>query len=273
MSSVSDLFTRLRRRNKTVDGKISCLELLVYLLVYDDRVELPSFASQAKKSLYSDLLMICRNQIDLSPIFWNWVSAGFLTAPTLKKIFILKELIDRTNSLKGPIYELGSGLGTKVFALLNIQSVASNDLRPIFAFDSLLGYSESGLLSLASHEEEVCGHYESMNLLLKRLYSKDYDLVNFSQGELPEVLLESDNREKVSLCFIDVQGSDLTISMLKWALANLELGGIVIIEGANSPHFPALSDSLRNFKIPNNFKVLDLGWEFTLMLQRIDILV
>jgi hypothetical protein len=234
-------------------------------------MDLPSFATDAKKALYSELLNVCREQIDQSPIFWNWVSAGFLTGPTLKKIFFLKDLLDRTSASNAPIFEFGSGLGTKAFTLLNIQSVSSVVFRPIFAFDSLLGYSDSGMLSLAKSKDKIIQNYKSVNFILRELYKTDYDLLDFIIGELPESLFELDIRKKASLCFIDVQGSELTISMLKWAMENIESGGIIVIEGVNSPFFPELSKSLREFQIPSNFKVLELDWEFTLVLEKRDL--
>jgi hypothetical protein len=236
-------------------------------------MDLPSFASDAKKALYSELLNVCREQIDQSPIFWNWVSAGFLTGPTLKKVFFLKDLLDRTSKSKSPIFEFGSGLGTKAFTLLNIQSLSSLAIRPIFAFDSLLGYSESGMLSLAKSKDKVIQNYESVNFILRELYETDYDLINFNIGELPQSLLKLDIRQKASLCFIDVQGGELTMSMLIWAMENIEVGGIIVIEGVDSPFFPEVSKSLIEFDIPDNFRVLRLGWEFTLIIERIDLVV
>ena len=233
-------------------------------------MELPSFATDAKKSVYSELLTVCRDQIDQSPIFWNWVSAGFLTGPTLKKIFFLKEVLDRTTNLSAPIYEFGSGLGTKVFALLNIQSISSSPIRPIVAFDSLLGYSDSGMLSLEKSQENVKNNYKSMNKILKQLYQTDFDLIEFNVGELPESLSKLENHHVASICFIDVQSGDLTASLLKWALVIIQVGGIIVIEGVNSPFFPKVTKSLAKFEIPRNCRILQLDWEYTLILEKMD---
>ena len=63
------------------------------------------------------------------------------------------------------------------------------------------------------------------------------------------------------------------MSMLIWAMENIEVEGIIVIEGVNSPFFPEVSKSLIEFDIPDNFRVLRLGWEFTLILERIDLAV
>lgn len=233
-------------------------------------MELPSFASDDKKSLYSDLLYVNREQVEQSPIFWNWVTAGVLTGPTLKKIFILKELLERTSILSLPIVEFGSGMGTKVFTLLNIQSTLPQSIRPVFCFDSLLGYSDSGKLSLSSFKDKVISNYKSMNRIQKDLYQVDFDLIHFNVGVLPESLSKIDKNLRFSICFIDVQSGYLTIELLEWAMVNVHVGGIIVVEGVNSPFFPEVSSLLEEFVIPIQFKELHINWEFTLILEKLD---
>ena len=234
-------------------------------------MELPSFASDEKKQLYSELLRASREQVEQSPIFWNWVSAGALTGPTLKKIFILKGLLERTSTLNLPIIEFGSGIGTKVFALLNIQSTLPQSVRPVFCFDSLLGYSDSGRLSLVDSKEKVIANYESMNRILRQLYQLEYDLIHFNVGVLPKSLSKVDKDLLFSICFIDVQSGYLTIELLDWAMVNVEVGGIIVIEGVNSPFFPEVSSLLAEYVIPTYFRKLRIDWEFTLILEKLDL--
>jgi hypothetical protein len=129
------------------------------------------------------------------------------------------------------------------------------------------------MLSLAKSKDKVIQNYESVNFILRELYETDYDLIDFNIGELPQSLLKLDIRQKASLCFIDVQGGELTMLMLIWAMENIEVGGIIVIEGVNSPFFPEVSKYLIEFDIPDNFRVLRLGWEFTLIIERIDLVV
>jgi hypothetical protein len=150
---------------------------------------------------------------------------------------------------------------------LNVQSALPQFIRPVFAFDSLLGYSDSGTLSLNEFRDSVIGNYKSMNRILRKLYRLDYDLINFTAGILPGSLVSMDANIRFSICFIDVQSGHLTVELLEWAMINVEVGGIIVIEGVNSPFFPDVATMLAEYDIPSQFREIKIDWDYTLVLE------
>jgi hypothetical protein len=236
-------------------------------------MELPSFATNNVKAAYVNIKGVLLKHLEISPVFWNWVAAGFLTRPTLKKILNLEKLLIETRDLSGEIFEFGSGLGTKAFVLLNLQGALNQTICKVNAFEYFQGYSTTGKLSLAEHKQSIIDGYSAMHGNIKTTSGipQDQDILSLNDVDLstssPGGYEDYDGAIKLS--FIDVQSGDLSLSLLNWSCSRLESGGVIVVEGFNSPFFPDVTESLKDFVAPVGFERIELDWEFTFAIKKL----
>jgi hypothetical protein len=235
-------------------------------------MELPSFATDNVKAAYVNVKGILLKHLEISPVFWNWVAAGFLTKPTLKKILNLEKLLIETKDLRGEIFEFGSGLGTKAFVLLNLQGALNQTICKVNAFEYFQGYSTTGKLSLAEYKQSIIDGYSEMHGNIKTTSGtpRDQDILSLNDVDLsasPGVYEDYDGTIKLS--FIDVQSGDLSLRLLNWSSSRLESGGVIVVEGFNSSFFPDVTKSLKDFVTPVGFERIELDWEFTFAIKKL----
>ncbi len=235
-------------------------------------MDLPSFATENIKLAYINLKKLLFTQLEITPVFWNWMAAGFLTKPTLKKILNIEKLLLETKDLSGEIFEFGSGLGTKAFVCLNLQGALNQTICKVNAFEHFCGYSSTGQLSLAEHKETVIEAYSEMHEIIKTTSAvpRDQEILKLSIGDLSATPGSfEDYTGEIKLSFIDVQSGDLSLRLLNWSCTRLESGGVIIVEGFDSPFFPDVTKALFNFVVPVGFKRIELDWEFTFAIKRV----
>lgn len=235
-------------------------------------MELPSFATQNVKTAYINVKGILLKHLEISPVFWNWVAAGFITKPTLRKILNLEKLLVETKDLRGEIFEFGSGLGTKAFVLLNLQGALNQTICKVNAFEYFQGYSATGQLSLNEHKQTIIDGYSEMHELIKTTSGipKNQEILSLSDVDLSAIPGDHENYDgRIKLSFIDVQSGDLSLRLLNWSCTKLESGGVIVVEGFNSSFFPDVTRSLNDFVAPVGFERIELDWEYTFAIKKI----
>jgi hypothetical protein len=235
-------------------------------------MELPTFAPENVKLAYQELKSCLLANLEISPIFWNWVSAGFLTKPTLKKILNLEKLLVDTKDVPGEIFEFGSGLGTKAFVLLNLQGALNQTISKVHAFDHFQGHQTTGSLSLAKHRRQIVYGYSKMHEIMKETMGihQEQEILSLDQADLSAISGEWEAYDgSIRLCFIDVQSGSVSLKLLDWASSRMAANGVIVVEGFESPFFPEVTQFLIGFEARDGFKKIDLDWDMTFAIKKL----